>query len=142
MKNSQPIVNWVKLLVPVKAVEELKIPSPSNFTHNESSQSLNEALNYIENHLSIVNIKRVLIQAFTFRETNSSEVIKLIKTLNINKTCHNTDILQRLLRQILISLSVLYLEITIIFLKKVNFLVCLEMLILYLYIRKNKKPIK
>ena len=79
MKNSQPIVNWVKLLVPVKAVEELKIPSPSNFTHNESSQSLNEALNYIENHLSIVNIKRVLIQALLL------EKLIPVKLLNLSK---------------------------------------------------------
>ena len=79
MKNSQPIVNWVKLLVPVKGVEELKIPSPSNFTHNESSQSLNEALNYIENHLSIVNIKRVLIQALLL------EKLIPMKSLNLSK---------------------------------------------------------
>ena len=79
MKNSQPIVNWVKLLVPVKAVEELKIPSPANFTHNESSQSLKEALNYIENHLSIVNIKRVLIQALLLEKLIPMKLLNLSK---------------------------------------------------------------
>ena len=79
MKNSQPIVNWVKLLVPVKAVEELKIPSPANFTHNESSQSLNEALIYIENHLSIVNIKRVLIQALLLEKLIPMKLLNLSK---------------------------------------------------------------
>lgn len=30
--------------------------------------------------------------SFTFRETNSNEIIKLNKTLNINSACQNTDI--------------------------------------------------
>ena len=42
----------------LKAVEEIKIISNSNFTHNESNHSLKEALNYFENHPSIVNNKR------------------------------------------------------------------------------------
>ena len=46
-----------------KAVEELKIPSILNFTHNESNDSFTEALSYFENPLSIVNMKRrVLIE--------------------------------------------------------------------------------
>ena len=49
--------------------------------HNDS---LKQAFNYFENHPGIVNIKRRGFDtSFTFRETNSNEVIKLIKTLNI-----------------------------------------------------------
>ena len=76
-----------------KAVEQLKIPSISNFMHNEINCSLKEALSYFENHPGIVNIKRKGFDtSFTFRETNSNEVFKLIKTLNINKACQNADI--------------------------------------------------
>ena len=53
MKNSQPIVNWVKLLVPVKAVEELKIPSPSNFTQMK-------VVNHLMKHSTILKITSVL----------------------------------------------------------------------------------
>ena len=39
--------------------------------HNESNDSLKEALKYFENHPSIVNIKRKGFDTiFTFRETN------------------------------------------------------------------------
>ena len=76
-----------------KAVEQLKIPSISNFMHNEINCSLKEALSYFENHPGIVNIKRKGFDtSFTFRETNSNEVFKFIKTLNINKACQNADI--------------------------------------------------
>ena len=52
---------------------------------NESNGSLKEAFNYFENHPKIVHIKRKGFDAsLIFRETNSSDVIKLIKTLNIN----------------------------------------------------------
>ena len=90
MKLFQPIVNWVEYLVPFfsKAVQEFKIPSISNF-----NDSLKEALNYFENHSSIVSIERkCFVTSFTFRETNFNEIIKLIKTLNINKACQNTNI--------------------------------------------------
>ena len=57
-----------------KAVEAVKIPSISNFTHNGSNDSLKKALSYFENHPSIVNIKRKGFNtSFTFRETNSNE---------------------------------------------------------------------
>ena len=95
MKLSQTIVIWVKFLVTFfsKAVDELKIPSISNFMHNESNDSLKEALSYFENHPSIANIKRKGFDtSFTFWETNSNEVFKFIKTLNINKACQNIDI--------------------------------------------------
>ena len=56
-----------------KSVEELKISSILYLTRNESNDSFKEALNYFENHPSIINIK-------------------LIKSLNINKAYENTDI--------------------------------------------------
>ena len=61
--------------------------------HNKSNDSLKKALSYFKSHPSIVNIKRKGFNtSFIFRETNSNEVIKLIKTLNINKACQNVDI--------------------------------------------------
>ena len=54
-----------------KAVKELKIPSISNVMHDESNDSLKEALSYFENHPSIVYIKRKGFDTrFTFKETN------------------------------------------------------------------------
>ena len=78
-----------------KAVEELKMLSISNFTHNESNDSLKD----FENHPSIVNIKRKGFDtSFTFKETNSNEIFKLIKILNINKACQNTDIPTKIIK--------------------------------------------
>ena len=46
-----------------------------------------------ENHPSITNIKSKSFDAnFTFRDTSSSEVIKLIKTLNVKKASQKSDI--------------------------------------------------
>ena len=54
--------------------------------HNESNDSLKEALDYFKNHASIANIQRKCFDtSFSSRETNSNEFIKLIKTLNMNK---------------------------------------------------------
>ena len=47
--------------------------------------------------------------------------------------------LQRSLNQMLISLPIKYIEISIIVLAKVNFFVCLNMLTLYLCIKKEKR---
>ena len=41
-----------------KAVAEPKIPSITNFTHNENNDSLKDALSYFKSHPSIVNIKK------------------------------------------------------------------------------------
>ena len=88
----------------LKAVEELKILSISNFMHSESNDSLKEAFSYFENYPSIVNIKRKGYDtSFTFRETNSNEAIKLFKTFSINKSSQIQIFLQRSLNQMLIS---------------------------------------
>ena len=96
--------------------------------------------NYFENHPSIVNIKRKDFDtSFPFRETNSNEVTKLIKTFNINKACQNTDIPTKIIN------SNADLFASYIFR---NFNDCFEkaefpyILTLYLYIRKKKKLIK
>ena len=60
-----------------KIVDELKIPNISNYKIDNTNDPLKEALRYFENHPSITN--------FTFRDTSSSEVIKLVKTQNVKK---------------------------------------------------------
>ena len=47
-----------------KSVKEIKIPSISNDTHNESNDSRKEAPSYFKNRLCIVNIKRKTFQKF------------------------------------------------------------------------------
>lgn len=65
----------------LKTVKELKIPSISDYTHIESSDSLKAALDQFENFPSIVNIKRKGFDAsFTSKEFNSNEVIKVTNT--------------------------------------------------------------
>ena len=65
---------------------ELKIPNISDYKLDNTNDPLKEALRYFENHLSITNTKsRSFDTNFTFRDTSSSEVIKLIKTLNVKK---------------------------------------------------------
>ena len=51
-----------------------------------------------ENHRSITNIKSKSFDAnFTFRDTSSSEVIKLIKSLNVKRASQKSDIPTKLL---------------------------------------------
>ena len=76
-----------------KIVDELKIPNISNYKIDNTNDPLKEALRYFENHPSITNIKSKSFDAnFTFRDTSSSEVIKLIKILNVKKTSQKSDI--------------------------------------------------
>ena len=85
--------------------------------------------------ITLVNITRKGFDASsTFRQTNSNEIIKIIKTLNINKACQYTDFPTKIIIKFNDNL-----EISIIVLKNVNLLVCLNMPTLYLYIRKKKK---
>ena len=72
---------------------ELKIPNISNYKLDNTNDPLKEALRYFENHPSITNIKSKSFDTnFTFRDTSSSEVIKLIKTLNVKKASQKSDI--------------------------------------------------
>ena len=46
----------------------------------------------MENHPSLINIKKGFDTSFTFIETNSNKVIQLTKTLDISKAYQNIDI--------------------------------------------------
>ena len=62
-----------------KTVDELKIPNISNYKLDNTNDPLKEAQRYFENRPSITNIKIKNFDAsFTFRDTSSSEVIKLV----------------------------------------------------------------
>ena len=51
------------------------------------------AINTFQNHPSVVNIKqRKFNSTFTFKNTNENEVRKIIKNLNVRKTCQGSDI--------------------------------------------------
>ena len=72
---------------------ELKIPNISDYKLDNTNDPLKEALRYFENHLSIRNIKSKCFNTnFTFGDTSSSEIIKLIKTLNVKKASQKIDI--------------------------------------------------
>ena len=75
-----------------KIVDELKIPNISNYKIDNTNNPLKEALRYFENDPSIKNTKsRSFDTNFTFRDTSSSEAIKLIKILNVKKTSQKSD---------------------------------------------------
>ena len=81
-----------------KTVDELKIPNISNYKVDSTNDPLKEALKYFENHPSVTNIKSKSFDAnFTIRDTSSSEVIKLIKTLNVKRLLKRVIFLLRLL---------------------------------------------
>ena len=64
----------------------------SNYKLHSTNDPLKEALRYFENHPSITNIKSKSFDTnFTFRDTSSSEAIKLIKILNVKKTSQKSD---------------------------------------------------
>ena len=68
------------------------IPNVSNYKLDNANDPLKEALIiYLENHPSVTNIKSKSFEA-NFRDTSSSEVIKLIKILNVKKTSQKSDI--------------------------------------------------
>ena len=49
--------------------------------------------NMFQNHPSVVNIKqREFNLTFSFKNTNENEVRKIIKNLNVRKTCQGSDI--------------------------------------------------
>ena len=67
-------------------VDEPKIPNISNYKIDNANDPLQEALRYFENQSSIRNIKSKTFDTnFTFKDTSSSKVIKLIKTLNVKE---------------------------------------------------------
>ena len=81
-----------------KIVDELKIPNISNYKIDNTNDALKEALRYFENHPSVTYTKSKSFDTnFTFRDTSSSEVIKLIKTLNVKRLLKRVIFLLRLL---------------------------------------------
>ena len=65
----------------------------SNYKLDNTNDPLKEKLRYFENHPSIRNIKSKSFDThFPFRDTSSSEIIKLIKTLNVKKASQKSDI--------------------------------------------------
>lgn len=66
---------------------ELRISSDLHILPSES----NDPLSLFGNFPSTVNIKKDFDASFSFRETNSGEVIKIIKTLNISKACQKLN---------------------------------------------------
>ena len=76
-----------------KTVDELEILNVWNYKLDNTNDLLQEALKYFENHPSITNIESKGFDAsFTFRDTSSSKVIKLFKTLIVKKASQETDI--------------------------------------------------
>lgn len=92
-----------------------------------------EALSYFENYK---NDRKGFDASLSFRGTNSGEIIKLIKSLNIVKACENANIITKILKLNGDLFANYISRNSIIVLKKVNFVVCLNILTLYLYIRK------
>ena len=76
-----------------------EIPNISNYKLDNANDPLKKALKYFENHPSIANIKSKSFDArFTFRDTSSSEVIKLIKTRNVRKASQKSDIPTKIIK--------------------------------------------
>ena len=82
-----------------KIVDEPKISNISNYKTYNTNDPLKGALRYFENHPSITNIKSKSFDTnFTFRDTNSSGVIKLIKALNVKKASQERNIPNKIVK--------------------------------------------
>ena len=57
------------------------------------------AINTFQNHPSVVNIKqREFNSTFSFKNTNENEVRKIIKNLNVRKTCQGSGIPTKIIK--------------------------------------------
>ena len=80
-----------------KTVDELKIPNISDYRLDNTNDPLKETLKYLGNHSSITNVKiKVSDASFIVEDTSSSQVIKLIKALNIKRLLKRLIFLLRL----------------------------------------------
>ena len=123
----------------MKTVDKLKILNISNYKLDNTNDPLKEALKSFENHPSITNIKSKSFDVnFTFKDTSSSEVIKLVKILNVKKGSQKSDIPTKIVK-LNVDFFKNFLCKNFIALKRVSFHVFLNMLLLYQYIRGNKK---
>ena len=58
------------------------------------------AIDTFQNHASLINIKqREFNSIFSFKNTNENEVRKIIKNLNVRKTCQCSDIPTRIVKR-------------------------------------------
>ena len=121
-----------------KTADELKILNISNYKLDNTNGPLKEALRYFENHPSIENIKNKSFDAnFTSWDTSSSEVIKLIKTLNVKSASPKSDIANKIVKLNAHFLGNFICKNFNYCLKKGEFYVFLNMLMLYQYIRRE-----
>ena len=57
------------------------------------------ASNFFQNHPSVVNIEqREFNSTFSFQNTNENEVCKIIKNLNVRKSCQGSDISAKIIK--------------------------------------------
>ena len=57
------------------------------------------AINTFQNHPSVVNIKQGEFNSiFSFKHTNENKVHKIIKNLNVRKTCQGSDIPTKIIK--------------------------------------------
>ena len=57
------------------------------------------AINMFQNHPSVVNIKQTEFNfTFSFKNTNENDFHKIIKKLNVRKTCQGSDIPTRIIK--------------------------------------------
>ena len=74
-------------------MSNLDIPNSSNYFQEEKSHSLSAIIEHFEKHPSVTNIKNKNFEStFSFKKTAPEEVVKVIRNLNIRKSCQTTDI--------------------------------------------------
>ena len=82
-------------------VSDLQIPKIQDNASNIKSNHdpVLAAINTFQNHTSVVNIKqRKFNSTFIFKNTNENEVRKIIKNLNVCKTCQGSDIPTKIIK--------------------------------------------
>ena len=81
-------------------ISELNIPKKYQcFLNDMDSDSILSVLNAFKNHPSIKNMKRKKLNStFSFKNTYTDVVMKLINTLNVAKTCQVNDIPTKIIK--------------------------------------------
>ena len=82
-------------------VSDLKIPKTQDnvFDIKSNHDPVLAAINTFQNHPSVVNMKqREFNSTFTFKTTNENEVRKVIKNLNVRKSCQGGDIPTKIMK--------------------------------------------
>ena len=82
-------------------VSDLQIPKIQEDASNIRSNhdTVLAAINTFQNYPSVVNIKqRESNSTFSFKNTNENEVRKIIKNLNVRKTCQGSDIPTKIIK--------------------------------------------